>query len=190
MKIKKKINPKPIHAESNGGDVQPIRCTDTGEVLVHQTNAPSLENVERYLREGITVHHKQPVDVVLKKIEVEGTVSIKDTVTVEPVTVVNMPDEMKVQENLHVVQTPVAIKVAPFSFEGYGAVIIPQPCRVYSVYLTVYEPTFIEVVGITGEIWTGEFKMDLFPLFIQVDKVEVRVKEYVKGGGYILYESY
>jgi hypothetical protein len=58
---------------------------------------------------------------------------------------------------------------------------------VYSVYLTVYEPTFVELVGITGEMWIKEFKLDLFPLFVQADKVAIATKEYAEVGGYIVY---
>jgi hypothetical protein len=190
MLIRKKISPKPIHGKCNSDVVQPIRCTDTGEILVQQVNPPDLEEIEQCLQGlrsdlsgTITVRNDRPVDVVLDKIKVDGTV------TVEPVTVTNMPSEIKIQEHLHIVQTPVAAKVAPFSFRGYGTVILSKPCRIYSVYLTVYEPTYIEVVGITGEIHTGEFKMDLFPLFIHLDKVEIKTSEYVNAGGYILYEN-
>jgi hypothetical protein len=190
--------------------VQPIRCTAGGEVFVHQTNQPRPvgDGVNRKNKDGVlvlgddgkqlrnvrvdpdgttVVRHDGPVDITLKKVTVDGTVSVKDTITVEPIMVANMPTAMKIQENLHVVQTPQATKVAPFSFEGYGSLILSKPCRIYSVYLTVYEPTFIEVVGITGGMWTREFKMNLFPQFIQMDKLEIKAKEYVKAGGYILY---
>jgi hypothetical protein len=164
---------------------------------MYQVNNPDpLEDLVKFLRNikfdidgAILTRQEKPIDTTLKEVGVHGTVEVKNTLAMEPVTVANMPTEMKIQENLHVVQTPVATKVAPFSFDGYGTVILSKPCRVYSIYLTVYEPTFIEIVGITGEIHTGEFKMDLFPLFIQVNKVEIKALEYVKGGGYILYEN-
>jgi hypothetical protein len=158
-------------------------------VLALGDDGKSLRNV-RVDPDGTTVvRHDGPVDITLKEVAVHGTVTVDNTLTVNPVRVSNMPTEMKIQENLHVVQTPVATKVAPFSFEGYDSLILSKPCRIYSVYLTVYEPTFIEVVGITGGMWTREFKMNLFPQFIQVDQLEIKAREHVHVGGYILYEN-
>jgi hypothetical protein len=130
-----------------------------------------------------------PIDLNLGILDVQGKVRIDNTLTVNPVTVANMPDHIRVQEGLHVTQTPVEAKVAPINFEGYGDVVIPRPCRVYSIHLTVYEPTFVEIVGITGEMWIKEFKLNLFPQFIQMDKVTITTKEYAKVGGYIVYED-
>jgi hypothetical protein len=140
--------------------------------------------------DGTTVmRHNGPIDVTLEKVKVEGTVRIDKTVECEPIVVANMPTHMQVQEGLNIVQTPVPVKVAPFNFTGYGSVIISQPCRIYSIHLTVYDATYLEIVGITGEMWTRELKFNLFPQFIQVDKVEIKAKEYVNAGGYILYEN-
>jgi hypothetical protein len=190
MLIRKKINPKPIHGKSNKDVVVPVRCTGEGEVLVQQVNSPDLDNIEQCLYglrtdlSGIiNVRNDRPVDVVLDKVKVDGAV------TVEPVTVTNMPNSIKVQENLHIVQTPIAAKVAPFNFHGYGTVVLSKPCRIYSVYLTVYEPTIIELVDITGEMYVKEIKFNLFPQFIQMNKMEIKAHEYVQVGGYILYES-
>jgi hypothetical protein len=157
-------------------------------VLVLGDDGDHLRNI-KVTPDGTTVvRHDGPVDITLKELMVHGTVSVEDTITVEPVVVANMPTEIHVQEGLHIVQTPVATKVAPFSFAGRSSAILSEPCRIYSVYFTVYEPTFIEVVGITGEIWTREFKMNLFPQFIQIDQLEIKAREYVEIGGYILYE--
>lgn len=190
MLVRKKISPKPIHGKCDNDVVQPIRCTDAGEILVQQVNSPDLEDIEQCLQglrsdlSGvINVRNDRPVDVVLDKVKMDGAVTVK------PVTVANMPSEMKIQENLHIVQTPVATKVAPFNFSGCGMVVLSQPCRVYAVHLTVYEPLLIEVVDITGEMWTRELKFNLFPLFIQVNKVEVKTREHAEMGGYILYEN-
>ena len=190
----------------------PLRRTSTQELMVYQVNQPRLvgDGVNRknkdgilvlgddgqYLRnikvapDGVTVvRHDGPVDVTLEEIIVQGVVTVDNTVTVEPVTVANMPDHIRIQENLHVVQTPLEAKVAPFNFSGCGTVILSRPCRIYGVHLTVCEPTFVEIVGITGEMWTKELKLNLFPQFIQVNRLEIETREYVEAGGYVIYED-
>lgn len=190
----------------------PVRCTSAGELMVCPVSQPGLvgHGVNRKGKDGIlalgddgqclrnikvdpsgatVVRHDGPIDVTLEEVSVQGTVVVDNVVTVNPVIVANMPSHMQIQENLHVVQTPLEAKVAPFSFDGYGAVIISQRCKIYSIYITVCEPTLMEIVGITGEIRTKEFKISLFPQFIQMDKVEFKVREYVHGGGYIIYEN-
>jgi hypothetical protein len=206
------IKPRPACGQAGNKVVQPIRCAAGGEVFVHQVNQPDPvgDGVNRKNKDGVlalgddgqclrnvrvdpdgttVVRHDGPIDVTLKKVMVKGTVRIDKEVSCKPIVVANMPNEMRIQENLHIIQTPVAAKVAPFNFAGYGAVILSRPCRIYSVHLTVYEPTYIELVDITGEMWTRELKFNLFPQFIQVDKLEVKAKEYVEAGGYILYEN-
>jgi hypothetical protein len=157
-------------------------------VLALGDDGSHLRNI-KVTSDGTTVvRHDGPVDVNLDTVSVQGTVTIDNTLTVEPVTVANMPDHIRVQEGLNVVQTPIEAQVAPINFEGYGAMIIPRPCKVYSIYLTVCDPTFVEVVGITGQMWTAEFKFSIFPQFIQMDKVAITTKEYAKAGGYVIYE--
>jgi hypothetical protein len=206
------IKPIPVCGQSGNKVVQPIRCTSGGELMVYQVNEPGTvgDGVNRKNKDGVltlgddghylrnvrvdpdgttVVRHDGPIDVTLKELSVQGSVTVDNTLTVNPVRVSNMPDHIQIQENLHVVQTPMEAQVAPFSFDGYGVVVISQRCKIYSIYITVCEPTLMEIVGITGEIRTKEFKISLFPQFIQMDKVEFKVREYVHGGGYIIYEN-
>jgi hypothetical protein len=203
--------PRPTCGQAGNKVVQPIRCTADGEVFVYQTNQPKLvgDGVNRKNKDGVltlgddgrhlrnvrvdpdgttVVRHDGPVEVVPHLTEVVGIVSVDNPVTVNPVTVANMPDHIRVQEDLHVTQNSIEALVAPINFEDYGQIVIDEPCKVYSIHLTVNELTFVEIVGITGEMWTTEFKFSIFPQFIQVNKVAITTKEYAKAGGYVIYE--
>jgi hypothetical protein len=97
--------------------------------MVHQVNQPVpvgdgvnrknkdgaliLGDDGRYLRnvrvdpDGTVVTRvDKPVDLNMPTVKVEGSVGIEGSVTVDPVTVTNMPEEIRVQENLHVIQVP------------------------------------------------------------------------------------
>lgn len=217
MLVKTKIpapsKPKPVCGQSNNKVVQPIRCTPGGDVMVHQTNQPvpvgngvnrknkdgvlTLGDDGRYLRnyrvepDGTTVVTvRDPVDVKLPPvIEVKGTVDIGNSLTVKPIMVLNVPEEIKVQEGLNVVQTSRKAKVVPFSFEGREYVVLTRPCRIYSIHLTVCDPTWIEISHVTGEMFTKEIKIDLFPLYIQLEELVIKVREWSKVGGYAIYEA-
>ena len=130
----------------------------------------------------------KPVDLNMPVVEVKGTVRVENTLTTDPVVVSNMPKEIRVQEPLNVIQAPIEARVAPISFEGYEQVVIDEPCKVYSIYLTVDDSTWVEILGVTGKMFTKEFKIDLFPLYIELYKLTVVVKEWSKVGGYVVYE--
>lgn len=204
--------PEPIRARSIGKKLVPVRCTRSGELMVHQVNQPIQvgDGINRKNRDGVLVLGDDgqylrnvhvdpdgtvvtridgPVDLNMPVVEVKGTVGVGNTLTVNPVKVSNMPEEIRIQENLHVVQVPREVRVAPISFEGYEQVVLSEPCKVYSIHLTVCEVSWIEIPGITGEMFTKEFKIDLFPLFIQLDKLVVKVREWSRVGGYVIYEG-
>jgi hypothetical protein len=122
-------------------------------------------------------------------VTVKGSVTVENTLTVDPVVVSNMPDHIRVQEPLRVTQEPIEAKVAPINFEGYGQIVIDEPCKVYSIHLTVCDSTWVEMPGITGPMLTREFKLSLFPLYIRLNKLEVMVKEWSKVGGYAVYDQ-
>jgi hypothetical protein len=134
------------------------------------------------------VRVEKPVDINMPVVEVRGTVEVNNALTVNPVNVSNMPDQIRVQEPLRVTQEPREAKVIPISIEGHGQVIIDEPCKVYSIYLTVDDPTWVQILGVTGEMFTKEFKVDLFPLYIKLNKLVVTVKEWSVVGGYVICE--
>lgn len=203
--------PEPIRARSIGKKLVPVRCLQGGELAVHQVNQPPsvgngvnhknkdgtlfLGDDGKYLRNvrvdpngTVVTRIDEPVDLNMPVVEVEGTVSVENTLTVNPVSVSNMPEEIRVQENLHVVQVPREVRVAPISFEGYEQVVLSEPCRIYSIHLTVNGLTWIEIPGFAGEMSTREFKIDLFPLFVQLDELVIRVREWSTVGGCAIYE--
>jgi hypothetical protein len=166
-----------------------VSRTNKDGVLILGDDGQYLRNV-RVLPDGtLPTQVVNPVDVNLPPvIEVKGTVDIGNSLTMKPVMVLNVPEEIRVQENLNVVQTSQEAKVVPVSFEGRVAVVIPHPCKIFSIHLTVCEPTWIEIPGITGEMYTKDFTMNLFPLFIQVDRLVVKVREYSRIGGHVICE--
>ena len=191
--------------------VVPVRCLPGGEVMVHQVNqpAPVGDGINRKNKDGVLIlgddgqylrnvrtdpdgtvvtRVDKPIDLNMPVVTVKGSVTVENTLTVDPVTVSNMPKEIRVQEPLDVVQVPIEAKVAPINFEGYGQIVIDEPCKVYSIHLTVIDSTWVEIPGITGPMFTKEFKLNLFPLYIRLNKLAVTVKEWSKVGGYVIYE--
>lgn len=190
MLVKKKIKPKAIHAESGMNIVRPIHCTDSGELVVYQVNNPDPLNVQLDPDGTVVVRDKQRTVNVEGVVKTKGTVSVDNTLTVEPVTVSNMPDKIQIQEPLHIQQISIKTKMLPFNFSGCDWLVISNPCKIYSIYLTVREPTFVEIVGITGKMWVKEkFQFNLFPLYVQVNELQIKTTEYVNVGGYVLCEN-
>lgn len=205
--------PKPVCGQSSGKVVQPVRCTSAGEPMVYQVNEPGtvgdgvnsknkqgflvLGDDGKYLRnhrvdpDGTTVVRvDNPIDVNLPSvIEVKGTVDIGNSLTVKPIMVLNVPEKVRIQEGLNVVQTPREAKVVPFSFEGHEYTVLTRPCRVFSIHLTVYDPTWVEILRVTGEMFTKEIKINLFPLYVQLEELVIKVREWSKVGGYAIYEA-
>lgn len=195
MLVKTKTSPKPVHAK-HGEDVQPLSCTPGGELLVHQVNNPDswedlvelLHSIKFDANGAILTRQEKPIDVTLKKLSVHGTVDVGNAVTVKPVTVANMPQSIKIQEPLRVVQESIQAKIARIDFEGCGATILDKPAKIYQIHLTVCGPTMVEVVGITGQMYTDRVDMDLFPLYVQVESLRIKIREFLKVGGYVVYD--
>ena len=215
MKIKtKSLKPnklEPIRAQCNNRVVQPIRCTSAGELMVHQINQlPAVAGgVNRKNKDGIlalgddgkalrnirvdpdgtvVTRNEQPVNVIPRTIQVEGTVSLKEPVECKPITVANIPTCVRVQENLNVVPVTREVNTYPFHFVG-REFELNLKCHLYTLYFSVSRKTFVEILGITGEMYVDEFKLNLFPMFLPIDKLTIKTREHVEVGGYILYEN-
>lgn len=196
MIVKQKTSPKPVYAESGEG-IQPLRCTSEGELVVHQVNNPEpLDDFVKLLRSiwldpdgAMVVRDKDRTVSVEGVVKTEGKVCVENTLTMNPVMVSNMPDKIQIQEPLCIAQMPLETMVAPIDFEGYESVILEEPARIYQIHLTVCEPTIVEVVGITGSMYTDRIDINLFPLFVSVEELIIKVRESSLVGGYVIYDN-
>jgi hypothetical protein len=129
IKTKKPEPEKPKSMHAKAGNVRtPVRCTGRGELEVYQANSPGFvgTGINRYNKDGVlvlgddgkclrnvrvdpdgavVVRHDQPIDVTLEEVRVNGHVTVDNTLTVDPVTVANMPDQIRIQEGLHIATT-------------------------------------------------------------------------------------
>ena len=195
MIVKTEVKPKPVCAESDADVVQPLICTTEGELLVHQVNQPEVLALSDLLVDPdgtLVIRSEQPVDIVHEAIDVVRTVKLDAPVECRPVTVANMPHCVRIQDSVDVVQVPHPVKVAVIDFEGNEGQVLSGLHNVYAVHFTAKsrfrEDVLIRIVGVTGEMFLKEFTLNLLPSCLQIEDLTIICTEYVKVGGYVLYD--
>ena len=199
-----------IQAQSGNKKVTPVRCTPSGELMVRTVDSlPTAgSGVNRKNKDGVlvlgddgqvlrnirvdpdgtmVVRDEQPV--VHESTEVIRTVKLAGPIDCNPVTVMNIPPPVEIKDNVNTIQVPQKVRPFPFQFTGRNFTAKLLPCQIYILYFTVSRKTFVEIPGIAGKMYLDEFRMNLFPMFIYVDKLIIKASEFVDIGGYAIYES-
>ena len=202
--------PESMQARAGNKKVTPVRCTPSGELMVRVADPlPTVgDGVNQKNKDGVLVlgddgqalrnvrvdpdgtmivRSEQPV--VHESTEVVRTVKLEGPIDCNPVAVMNIPPRVEIKDNVATVQVPQKVRTFPFQFAGRSFEAKLPPCQIYILYFTVSRKTFVEIPGIAGKMYLDKFKMNLFPMFIYVDKFIIKASEFVDIGGYAIYES-